>query len=375
MGLARQWNGFVCPDCRLVFRVPSGNAGGGIVCFNCKRLLRIPSSDDISPILMLPKVKPKKSTEDLLTQETPQIAKKRLHHKSKENEIDDHSWETETFSSRKRSNNSSWKGVAFGTSVLGLLLALGGILLFMKKDEKPPTLAEKVAPTPPLIASDLNEKSQVNAEAVAIKAEPMVRKFLSAKSIDEILPLVRNPQIVASRMKSFYPDGKIKPFDISSYNILGTADSRDDFVAIWVQDRNYEEQSVALIATAEGYKIDWESWVGWSEMSADEFMAKKPEVPHIFRVTLSAVKYYNFDFQDDSKWTSYRIEFPNKNEFSIYCYVEKGSILNQRIQLQKDEKKAKVMISLKYPPGATRNDQVLVHDLLYRGWVEGMKLE
>jgi hypothetical protein len=376
MDSACQWNGFVCPDCRLVFRVPSGNEGSGIVCSNCKRLLKIPGPDDAPPVLTLPKVKLQKFADGANAGDVPMVAKQRRRHsKSKDHDLEDHSWESDANVPQKREGDQSSKGLMFGLATLGLLLALGGILLFLKSDKTPAVLAEKKVPTPPVAVRKSDEKNQLNAEVEAAKAEPLVRKFLSAESVDEILSLVRNPKIAESRVKNFYPEGKIEPFDISVYNIPGTADSRDEFVSIYVRDRNYKEQAIVLVATPEGYKIDWESWVGWSEMSAKEFMMKKPAEPHVFRVTLSEVKYYNFDFKDDSKWTSYRIEFPNNEESSIYGYVEKSSILDQRIKLQKDEKKAMVMLSLKYPPNAIGNNQVLVQDLLHRGWVEGMKIE
>ncbi|NJM38129.1 MAG: hypothetical protein HC845_09895 [Akkermansiaceae bacterium] len=375
MDSARQWNGFVCPDCRLVFRVPGGCAGGGVVCPSCKRLLRIPGLGDQPPLLPLPKIQPLKPTENTDDLKVPQITKQRRRHpkKSIEHGSDDQSWESETTFSKKGNNRQSLKGLIFGAATLALLLILGGILLLQKDDKKPVVAVERIAPTVPVAPSEPDEKNLINAQAAAIKVEPLVRKFLSAKTVDEILPLVRNPQVAESRIKNFYPEGKMIPFELAQYNLPGTADSADEVVSIYVRDRDFKDREIALIATPEGYKIDWESWIGWSEISVSDFMAKKPENPKTFRVTLSEVKYYNFDFTDDSKWTSYRIGFPNQE--SLYGYVEKDSILHQRIKLQEGQKQQKVILSLKYPPEASRNDQVLVHDLLSIGWVDQMKPE
>src|SRR6478672_5978907 len=46
MESARRWSGFVCPDCRFVFRVPRDHDGKGIVCPSCRRILRIPTAGD-----------------------------------------------------------------------------------------------------------------------------------------------------------------------------------------------------------------------------------------------------------------------------------------------------------------------------------------
>lgn len=51
---ARRWSGFVCPDCRFVFRVPRDHDGEGIICPSCRRMLRIPKEGDESAPLMAP---------------------------------------------------------------------------------------------------------------------------------------------------------------------------------------------------------------------------------------------------------------------------------------------------------------------------------
>ena len=53
-GKVRRWSGFVCPDCRFVFRVPRDHDGEGIVCPSCRRMLRIPKEGEETAPLMAP---------------------------------------------------------------------------------------------------------------------------------------------------------------------------------------------------------------------------------------------------------------------------------------------------------------------------------
>ena len=53
-GKSRRWSGFVCPDCRFVFRVPRDHDGEGIICPSCRRMLRIPKEGDETAPLMAP---------------------------------------------------------------------------------------------------------------------------------------------------------------------------------------------------------------------------------------------------------------------------------------------------------------------------------
>lgn len=49
----RRWSGYVCPDCRLVFRIPMDHDGRGVVCPACIRLLKIPVQGESLPPLVV----------------------------------------------------------------------------------------------------------------------------------------------------------------------------------------------------------------------------------------------------------------------------------------------------------------------------------
>lgn len=50
----RRWSGYVCPDCRLVFRLSMDHDGKGAVCPACSRMLRIPGPGEKLPPLVMP---------------------------------------------------------------------------------------------------------------------------------------------------------------------------------------------------------------------------------------------------------------------------------------------------------------------------------
>ena len=58
-------------------------------------------------------------------------------------------------------------------------------------------------------------------------------------------------------------------------------------------------------------------------------------------------------------------------EISIYGYVEKGSVLEQQIQLDADGPDGlALMLSLKFPAGATSGGRVEIERFVAEGWVE-----
>lgn len=75
--------------------------------------------------------------------------------------------------------------------------------------------------------------------------------------------------------------------------------------SITVSGAEFETKQMDFIDGADGLKVDWESWVGWSEMPWDDFLKIKATEPKLVRVMLKWVDYYNFDFSDEKKWRVY----------------------------------------------------------------------
>jgi hypothetical protein len=365
----RQWNGFVCPDCRSIFRVPSDHDGKGVVCPNCKRGLRLPAVSDMPPALIFSK------SADASAKTAIPVFHPKVHTKRPRKE--DHSWENES--------SESFSGVAGNRKIylilfLGLaflLITLVGTFIFLKGYKKPSTSAsatEKssvpaVIKVKELVAENSGEKAPRSNLSYAVEAEPVVRKFLDAKSISEALSVIRNPQIAEQRMKDFYPKGEITPVGVLKFNSIDGMASRGKILSFSLTTREPKEKVIALEDTPQGLKVDWETWVGWSEIPWQTFISSKPEKKYLFRVSLRNTDYYNFYFSDDIKWKSYGIESPD-GEHLIYGYVESESMLDRRIQTELVSGSAPLLLLLKYPKDAKSGNQVLIDDLIGRGWVE-----
>ncbi|RYD22947.1 MAG: hypothetical protein EOP88_06090 [Verrucomicrobiaceae bacterium] len=207
-----------------------------------------------------------------------------------------------------------------------------------------------------------------NAELIA-EAEALTGRFLQAKTVEEMLPLVRDPATAEKRMRDFYQKDGVQPPGLSRFNPDGGFSVKGKLVSVNVVTRDFDTKAMAFAETLQGLKIDWESWVGWSEMPWEDFRSKKPAEGYVFRVNLSPVVYYNFGFADESKWKSYRIESPDK-EHSVYGYVEKGSMLEERLRFDADTKKKTLTLSLKFPTGAEKDNQVVIDRFVNEGWVD-----
>ena len=258
-----------------------------------------------------------------------------------------------------------------GTCLLVLIVA--GVLpaLFGGKSPAPP-----VADSAPRMPVALPDKPEAlppadtrRADAAFLAAaEPLARKFLEASRIEDMLPVVRNPNVAQARMRRYYPGGKIEPPGMTEINKETDIFRSGTIAIIKVRTRSHEEKPLACAETPQGIKIDWESWVGWSEMSWEDFLASKPTTGQVFRLVLSPVDYYNFAFTSDSKWQAYQLTSPDGAHL-LYGYAERGTAMNSQLRPALDIPQAALMLSLKFPENAASNNQVLIEKLVAEGWV------
>ena len=335
-------------------------------------MLKIPTASDTPPPLLAP-LRRTAPEEPAVPEAETHKSKKRRH--SGKTTGHNHSWE---MNSKTRARRSERKQMLFFLIGGGVLLAviLAGVVMSMNAGRKVSApMGNLPAPVPLALSLQDRKNPELIDPAVAdeaaflARAEPLARKFLAASTVEQLLPLIRNPDTAEARMRSFYPEGKPVPVGISKFNVTGEVATNGDFKSVEILTDNFDNKRLVFVNVAGDLKIDWESWVGWSEMPWAEFRSSKPDSARIFRVNLSPVDYYNFDFLDETKWQSYRLVSPDQ-ESSLYGYVERGGELDKRIRPGPDSSSIPLTLKLKFPKGTLSNDQVEIESVVSDSWVE-----
>ena len=199
-------------------------------------------------------------------------------------------------------------------------------------------------------------------------AEPLAQAFLSAKRIEDMLPVVRDPKNVWKKMRGYYPQGVIEPVEMSKFNSAGRVGYKGRSAAVSIVTADFEQKQLIFVEGEEGLKIDWESWVGWSEMPWEEIVEKQPVQPVLVRAMLNQVDYYNFEFIDESKWRSYMLSSPD-GEKILYGYVERNSPLDQMIRPAEPSAVVAVTLRIRFPENAKSPNQVVISEYVTDGWL------
>lgn len=383
----RRWTAFVCPDCRFVFRIPRDHDGEGVVCPSCRRMLRIPSEGEEVAPLMAPLQKIEFAEED-----TPDPrGEKRTRSKRKKKAIEAETPGWEASAGKWRASRKKGKRTLQTLAGWTLVIALAcGVAFFLVKGDEPEETADKAEKADdfdelvqvPLLMPDKELEEPIElpkvmqrseAEFLAL-AQPIAEAFLTATDIEQILPLVRDRERVKAHILAHYPDGKIKPIGLSKFNATGRVSYKDTFAAVSVLTPDFERKQLAFIDGEGGLKVDWESWVGWSDMPWDKLIESRPTQPVLVRAMLKWVDYYNFGFADEGKWRSYRLVSPD-GEHTLYGYAERNSLLDQRLRPGEQSASVAVTLKIRFPGDGEKHNQAMIEAYVSDGWVTPDKAE
>ena len=396
-GNAKQnWEGLVCPVCRFVFRVPMNHNGAGVVCPACAHLLQIPSVDQLRMVAnaraqtsgkaSVSRHGLKQDIGDMMFKEAPGDAGSDI--------ADDLEYLDASLQPKQLVNDSCEQDDAFpglpaweqdrpaaasepisaltwilSGSLLGVSIVVVSIWLMVQsidddiRDDASDAIAE-----PQKDISSIDTR-QAEESRMMKESKKVVVEFLEAKTEADVEGLIRTPEVSTPRMRAWYDRD---PWVTPGVRVVGHNNSiiiNGDTITMDVQLDNFDIKKIALVKTAAGYKVDWESWVAWSSVDWPELFDLRPTDPVEVRVLCQRVNYYNRVFNDSTKWFAVRLSHPDSDK-SIYGYID--SELPQFHRFITDlvrEKEVSATLKIRYPQNSPVGNQVSIIEHIQSGWV------
>jgi hypothetical protein len=399
----KRWNAFVCQDCRGIFRVPADYQGKGVVCPVCDRMLRLPRAGELLPDLVEsdePAVEPtakeesiastqiaEEIREDVVTLEdtssqaqtdSPKTRgewRRRKKDRSKAKDIEGE-WQKGTDKKIIRYSNGRetlWWAVA-GIGFMGLAAAA---IIVMRPDKPVAPQIQSKAPIEFIdetVAERAREKAALELLAKERAARAVVEKAFQAKTVEDLIPLLRPVEGLEQKVRAHYGKYPLKP---------GQLEHIDEITPIFgyeshgfcakVKLQNFRNGELAILKVGDGYGIDWESWVGWSEMDYEILIAQKPTTAVEVRVTVTPANYYNFDFPSDTEreWQCYRLRFANQNN-DLYGYIPRNARDNGIIMPTVEERAKAIILRIRYKDEKSYPTQVIIDSVVAEGWIKDL---
>jgi len=356
----RTWAAYACPMCRFVFRISKQYEGGGVVCPACQYLLKIPSEgghleDDTS-----------------VAQQLAAMGKEASQKRVKSEKV------------KKREIPFFW--IISGAIFVALLAIMAQIFVTEPEreeislesrlsrsvvfDESSELLGKPIdAPTAESLETDkeIQAALTIGKEAKEV-SEKLLGKFFAVKNVEELAPLVRNPEVTMPRIRKWYESRPLKFAKIKKIGYRDDIRAKGQMASVLVQLADYSVKAVALEKTINGYRVDWESWVGWTELDWDDFFIDKPTEPKTVLVQCSIDTYYNRNFRDESKWVAVKMTNPQSYK-TLYGYIDRSNPTLMRHAIDMGSGETRAIFKIRYPAGDAAENQVVITEVLASGWV------
>ena len=253
---------------------------------------------------------------------------------------------------------------------LTLMLLLAGLIAYgywsmNSSSGKTPVLEKEEEEANPTVADDLN-KNQQEIEGIVRK---LIERFLAAENYKERLAFIRDPERVEPLMEKYYVKHDDGPIEYRKIRGEGTLNAYQDFAMTTIELKDFSYRNVAAERIDGEFKVDWESFVGYSESTFESFKETKPTEPLLFRVKLGRETYFNYDFLDDN-YACFAIEDP-KSGALFYGYTDRNGPIAKTLfdELPRTKKKSFGVVKLRYPTNPKTDNQVIIDEYVQKGWV------
>jgi hypothetical protein len=264
-----------------------------------------------------------------------------------------------------------------------ITLLLGAILVtaFMLRSYFSPRNRETVT-------QEETESPTKNVET----AKATLDRYFKATTIDQMAQNVRHPEITLPRMRAYYARTGIPH---PAYDFTVDWREQDDwmgrgvnFIFTTLRMDGSREMPASLEVPKDGSppKLDWESFVSWSEMPWSEFLKTTSERAGDFRVTITPTDYYNGAYSDRTRYHAFLVkDAANFGSCYAYCEVNSsvGALLLESVREARkkgqvttpasgemEQGMARVILRLHFLPEGKKFNQATIDARVWNDWLE-----
>ncbi len=224
-------------------------------------------------------------------------------------------------------------------------------------------------------AETKEERDEREAKETIASIYRVVNLFYAADTPDEMIQQVRHPERVRPLMETHYSRKPLRASAVSLVEGMNplTIGTRSDF---WVVQTRHESgdqgKAVVEVLGPHHVKVDWETHVCYQPMEWDDFVKNRPaNYRGDFRVYVERDDFYNYEFQDNQIYQSYKLSTLNSHEI-LYGYVKRDSPAYRLIEeslLQNDGRPAPMMLRLHLPEGLESKSGVSIEKIMTPRWL------
>ena len=176
------------------------------------------------------------------------------------------------------------------------------------------------------------EQNKTEHKKILRSMKESVRGYLTADSIDEILPFVRHEHRVKPLMERYYSQHSFQPAEFVKFQrIRSMGLENQPFAYINVSLKDGQSRKLLIEELANGaFRVDWETDVCYQPIEWNKLIKTRPSQAVDMRVKITPDNFYAYEFKDESRFQCYRITTRDSDEH-LFGYAIKNSPTNRKI--------------------------------------------
>jgi len=224
----------------------------------------------------------------------------------------------------------------------------------------------------------LEEEDQEIREATQLveMVEAKVRQYAGAKSMEDLLPFIRQRERVEPLMRQWYENHAFeeKPFGRLILFQPLELDARNFFIVRYEVKGTNEPADLLVEDQGDlGIFVDWETDVCYQPVPWGRYVDERPAGSEDFRVRLvpDYGGLYSHEFQNEEKWRAMRLTVKGSDEFLI-GYVERRSPLEESLLAMLEDNRYRpvsVVLKLRVPEDVQSLRGVVIEELVSKRWL------
>ncbi len=268
-----------------------------------------------------------------------------------------------------------------------VLIAVAVIALIVVSLIMLPSLNRGGSATPPapVIAAGMAEQSEQERDQLIEKmllmqddARSIYAKFATAKVVDDILPMLRNPKQVEPlvRAAGLRPGGSDawRPGSASTSWALAMVEDMP-YATLAGTDGDYRKFEAYFVMENGHLLMDWKATTGYGTASIKEMVQGQGDGSEI-RGVLAPTVFYTMHFPEN-EYQSYQLASAD-GEDTIWCYARHDQPVGRSVAriflgggiVQNEIRPTKVTLKLARGPEGSLKNQWLIEDLLHAQWID-----
>ena len=198
----------------------------------------------------------------------------------------------------------------------------------------------------------------------------VVQEFCAAPNAEALMPFIRDPERVGPNLLRYYgAENPWIPLALGPQPDLSILEVHRNFVVLQLPLADFATRPIALEKTPGGFRVDWESFTGYSELSWADLRRTRPRDPVLVRAVVRPTDYFNRDFTSAIKYRAFQISDLNRDHV-LYGYVPIGGEADLQIQkVLLNDPSVHAVIRVRYPETSTNDRQVEITEVLEKGWI------